>query len=155
MTSTGAFSGTQSQIFNVGTGTFDVKFTSGVITWTVKTYQASTLTASTITASSASNRCVLNVVRMIDPLGNESSVVVDYLVYPNPVLDQVTILSPIELSDKNVLITDVLGKTYTISGNYSLSDQGMTIDLSMLKTGIYFIRIVSGEDVKTFNIMKN
>jgi hypothetical protein len=154
LSSTGAFIGVAPQLFNVGTGYFDVKFTSGTISWVVKSYQSSTLTTVTATASPTSTRCTSGSARMIADNGTEESIINDYLVYPNPVLDKVTILSPLEIKAENVTITDMLGRVYNIGGNYSLSDQGITIDLSELKHGIYFIRIQNAEEVKIINIVK-
>jgi hypothetical protein len=154
LSSTGAFDGTAPQLFEVGTGYFNVKFTSGTITWTVKSYQSSTLTTVSASANSASPRCASGSARMIADDGKEESIDIDYMIYPNPVLDRVTITSPSAINAENVVIADLLGRTYSIGGNYSVSDQGITIDMSMFKNGIYFIRIQNGEEVKIFNIVK-
>ena len=116
------------QVILILPGYFEVKFTSGTITWVVKSYQNSTLSTVTVTASSASTRCTSGSARMIADDSNEESIFNDYLVYPNPVIDHITIQSPYEINTENVVISDMLG--------------------------VYFIRIQNGEEVKIFSIIK-
>ncbi len=66
-------------------------------------------------------------------------------VYPNPTTGWITITmsEPVE-TKMNIMVTDVVGKTITVASGVSLSQQAVTLDLSNLHNGVYFITASSG-----------
>ena len=73
-------------------------------------------------------------------------------IYPNPAQDFIAIQSDVIEEDLNVTLIDVLGKV--IQTNKIL--QGSTlaiIETNSLYNGVYFVKVASGKDNKTFKIV--
>ena len=69
-------------------------------------------------------------------------------IYPNPTSSQVTI-SDTDKEISNITIIDITGKVVL-----SLKPENTEIDLSMLKNGIYFMKIQQGDEFVTKKIIK-
>lgn len=65
-------------------------------------------------------------------------------VYPNPVQETIWITASEVISDVTIQIVDLTGKS---SLNVSAYEMGNGIDITSLKAGIYFLRILSGDQV--------
>jgi hypothetical protein len=70
--------------------------------------------------------------------------------YPNPAHNQVNIVSSVII--ENVVLTDVLGNCLTTLNNLGLSR--LSIDMSSLKPGIYFIRVKTTEGTGFVKIVR-
>ncbi len=64
--------------------------------------------------------------------------------FPNPAENMVTINNI--YSDANISVYDILGKHYRLNKINSLENNSISINISTLDTGIYFIRL---EDINT------
>jgi Leucine-rich repeat (LRR) protein len=71
----------------------------------------------------------------------------NFNIYPNPVLNQITIDT--ELAISNVSISDLTGKTITI-----INKKRKLLDVSPLPSGIYFIKIITEENTITKKFVK-
>jgi len=71
--------------------------------------------------------------------------------YPNPVIDNIEIFND-KLFDLEISILDFLGKELLQTNNTSQSTQ--TIDLSDLRSGIYFLRVENGANVLVKKFVK-
>jgi sugar lactone lactonase YvrE len=78
---------------------------------------------------------------------NESS----FSLYPNPVLDHITLQNPENIQIKNYSVIDMNGRVL-ISKPYSVSNE--VIDLTSLSKGIYFIQLDSEKGTLTKKIIK-
>ncbi len=70
-------------------------------------------------------------------------------VYPNPVQDQLWLKNPTNLNiDK--------AEVYTISGQLikTVKAVGQFLDVTLLKTGVYFVKLYSAHTSKTFKVLK-
>ena len=91
---------------------------------------------------------------------NSSTVRESYLlnqaeVYPNPTFGKVTIqLNSINLSEKNITVTDIIGKVYSSKVVTGIYNNRMELDISSLKRGVYFIKVKIDSAFKTFKILK-
>ena len=74
-------------------------------------------------------------------------------IFPNPVARLLTIQME-NISDKEVLITDVNGRAYPSQGVRKPSDNSLELDLSGLKTGLYLIRVKGTVNYKVLRIIK-
>lgn len=75
-------------------------------------------------------------------------------IYPNPAQDFIAIQAEMQANDLDITLVDELGKV--IQTNTIL--QGSTlaiIDLTTVYNGVYFIKVASGKDDKTFKIIVN
>ncbi|GIV44885.1 MAG: hypothetical protein KatS3mg035_2008 [Bacteroidia bacterium] len=70
-------------------------------------------------------------------------------VYPNPAYETIWIECPI---GSEILITDLLGKTYIKTQN---QEEMVSIDLQALPSGMYFIKIVHDDFVNTHKVVIN
>ncbi|MEI6816724.1 MAG: T9SS type A sorting domain-containing protein [Bacteroidota bacterium] len=89
---------------------------------------------------------------------NTSSSGIDYLnhndkifIYPNPVTDKLKI-EMIDSKLRQIYLTDILGQVQTAC--YTLQDKTIILNLSSFADGIYFIRIVEDNAVRTYKIIK-
>lgn len=72
-------------------------------------------------------------------------------IYPNPAGSQLTVESNLGEKEYSVIIFDALGKTFT---KLNAKEPYTVIDLSAFESGIYFVRMVSGELVETQKLIK-
>lgn len=70
-------------------------------------------------------------------------------IFPNPVFNQLTISSPIQIDKIN--ITNILGKQIL---KRSIHSKQINIDMSNYRNGMYFIQIESDAKKNTFRIIK-
>ena len=73
-------------------------------------------------------------------------------VYPNPAQDQITISGSVV--DAQLLVMDALGRKYQpfIIGK---SSKEITLDINELTSGIYFIRVIKGENQQVIKFIKS
>jgi len=70
-----------------------------------------------------------------------------FTVYPNPAKNQLTI-NNVQLTIKNIEILDITGKETNIVCNSEQNEESISIDISNLKAGIYFIKV--GNNIAKF-----
>jgi hypothetical protein len=76
-------------------------------------------------------------------------------VYPNPTSGKVTIqLNSINLSEKNIIITDAVGKVYSSKVVTGIDGNRLELNISSFKSGVYFIKVKIDGANKTFKILK-
>jgi hypothetical protein len=74
--------------------------------------------------------------------------------YPNPTSGKVTLqVSDGTISPNGITINDAIGRTYSCK-LVKISTNRVELDLSGLRTGVYFIKVKVGEVFKTFRIIK-
>lgn len=102
---------------------------------------------------------VQNVVYSQDMLSiigvEELSESVEVSIYPNPVLDQMTLQMKSSANfDAKLAITDILGKTvFTSTSAIKEGNNTVSIDASNLRAGVYLVNITSGESSITKKIV--
>lgn len=74
----------------------------------------------------------------------------DIAIYPNPVLNNLIINSKIDLS--SVAIYNILGKL--VYENSSFNNQNSQIDMSQFQSGIYLLKVSSGNFSQTLKVIK-
>ena len=85
-----------------------------------------------------------------DPINPDSNIEVaenDFIIYPNPVNDQLYIETEVEIME--VVVYDIFGRQQELS---AISGQQSVINVANLNSGIYFVKVVTseGEIVKRF-----
>ncbi len=74
-------------------------------------------------------------------------------IYPNPTTGQLTITN-YELRDGNVEVFDIMGRNVYLSTRSPVHSSTITIDISHLPTGIYFIKIKTKIGIVTQKVIK-
>lgn len=74
----------------------------------------------------------------------------EFTIYPNPVLDRLTLKNP-DLSVEKIIVFDLQGKMVY---NQQVNSTEYTIDVSHFKPGVYLMRLISGSSSVTRKIVK-
>ena len=77
--------------------------------------------------------------------------IVDIQVYPNPVMDYMTIETPDSINITKVEIVDLYGRILSTTDN--INNTSVTIQKGNLQTGIYILRIHTGNYIHTADVM--
>lgn len=85
---------------------------------------------------------------IITGINNEFSINSKLNIYPNPTSTQLTLDTQLKIDQ--IIITDITGKTIK-----SIQPKSKTINVSDLTNGIYFIKIISGEETMIQKFVKN
>ena len=89
----------------------------------------------------------------IDEWGNEMKSHHDVTLFPNPVLNELHLIN-LDLQSK-IKIVDITGRKFDVKAIQDLKQLGVKVDLSHLKSGTYFIQILSEKGTtKSFKIIK-
>lgn len=89
----------------------------------------------------------------IDEWGNEMKSHHDVTLFPNPVLNELHLIN-LDLQSK-IKIVDITGRKFDVKAIQDLKQLGIKVDLSHLKSGTYFIQILSEKGTtKSFKIIK-
>ena len=89
----------------------------------------------------------------IDEWGNEMKSHHDVTLFPNPVLNELHLIN-LDLQSK-IKIVDITGRKFDVKAIQNLKQQSIKVDLSHLKSGTYFIQILSEKGTtKSFKIIK-
>ena len=89
----------------------------------------------------------------IDEWGNEMKSHHDVTLFPNPVLNELHLIN-LDLQSK-IKIVDITGRKFDVKAIQNQKQQGIKVDLSHLKSGTYFIQILSEKGTaKSFKIIK-
>jgi len=99
------------------------------------------------------NGCELTINDIIvDFIAGINSVATTISVSPNPTNGVITVSLP-ELVKANLTVSDISGK---LLKNYSISNtqKSVSIDLSDLNSGLYFVKIISGQNAYNQTIVK-
>jgi len=79
----------------------------------------------------------------------------DYNVYPNPFTDAVTISSASTFQNGSITITDLLGQVVLKNDNVSFADNKLTLSLSSITPGVYFMVLNNGTSATKVKLVKN
>jgi hypothetical protein len=140
-----------------GTTSYSVPFDGTKLTWEITTYETTKKTAVASDASTTSNRCSNVAPRGVTTETEKIQVMNDrdISLYPNPSKDKIAVISNFEkLYEKETMLFDVNGRTYAVKISRRISDQSFELDLSSLKSGIYFLKIKTPTGYKTLRIIK-
>ena len=164
LTSSGSFSGSSPQLFEVGGGQFDILFDGNPITWKVSSYfflRKKTLTAE---ASSSSYRCQNNIsnARVAETTTRKEYNLAEEIdqsvvAYPNPVVDRIHIsISGMNERPANssIQIMDQLGKQYPIRTGWDKDTHQLEVDFSDMDKGLYLVKIISSAGAKVVKVFK-
>ena len=158
---TGPYSGTQPELFQPGGGSFDILFNGAKMTWTIVSDDKGKKTSIASEASSTSTRCKKGSSSGREAFETEVAVeetaVESLSGYPNPVVDDVSIVLPESEqgpSSSDIVVMDQVGRTYVVQSSWSQDESLLTIDFSSLETGMYIIKINFSEGVKTLKVYK-
>jgi hypothetical protein len=145
---------------NGGSGFYEVDFDGNKLTWVLVTNSENSNTTSTSSPSAfaSSPRCApsgasapsetLN--SLLDETTNGK-----VQVYPNPVSSRLTISGGSRLlKPSDVAVFDLQGKRYPLNGFRQVTSQKLELDMSTLSSGIYMIRVQTGESIQTFRIIR-
>ena len=110
-----------------------------------------TFTASDNSGNSASTQVEVTV---FDPLSISENNFENMFVYPNPVKDILNIQNV--YSNSTISLFDILGKNYEINVINDFENNRLSLNMSNLETGIYFIRIqdINTGQLKTLRLIK-
>ncbi len=110
-----------------------------------------TFTASDYSGNSTSSQIEVTV---FDPLSISENYIENIYLSPNPAENIVTINNI--YSEKNISIYDILGKNYKSIQINNIENNSISINISKLDTGIYFIRIedINTRQIKTLRLIK-
>ncbi len=127
-------------VFMPGSGVFEIEFNGEQLIWSLTTYDGTQKSGVSSATTVGSGEC-------------EAKLDGVYRVYPNPVATVVNIeqLVP-EQSD--VYIINMYGIAVSEVYRFNGVNDLITIDMSGYATGIYIVRIVSSDEVRTINIIK-
>ena len=110
-----------------------------------------TFTASDNSGNSASTQVEVTI---FDPLSISENNFENMFVYPNPVKDILNIQNV--YSNSTISLFDILGKNYEINVINDFQNNRLSLNMSNLETGIYFIRIqdINTGQLKTLRLIK-
>ncbi len=169
ITASGNYSGAQPVLFMPGTGQFQIRFDGLTLKWTLITYNGNQKTSTASSASSGSNRCNTtsksiqvavqpsiannNTIKTKEPIINNNKASIS--AFPNPTNNVVNIRAvECKIFDKDIFVTDMLGRRCPVSITGSGLTNTVRIDLSKLSGGVYYIRVKIENDYKEFRILK-
>ncbi|MEO8824089.1 MAG: T9SS type A sorting domain-containing protein, partial [Ginsengibacter sp.] len=76
-------------------------------------------------------------------------------VYPNPTVGKVTLrVNNASLDQNGIIISDVLGRVYSNGIVKKVYSNSVQIDMTNLKSGVYFIRVKVENAIKIFRVIK-
>jgi hypothetical protein len=150
--------GTLPQVFKPGDNTtFQIKFNGKKMTWTVRTYLVNQKTAVAQDASSTSQRCkksngtITAATATSLEVGN-----VKMSISPNPTTGRFIVsIDRGKISGKDIYVTDMTGKRYSILNVNQVSSKKLEIELpAALTSGVYYLNVKINEVYKTLRIIK-
>ena len=125
------------------------------VTWTVKSFKVNQKTPSASDASSTSNKCNSGSRVISSHTGAEETFTDDtFMAYPNPALNSVVISGNIPFAEKDVVLLDIIGKQYPVKAIQNSPGKGLEIDLTGLRSGLYLVRITTGNRQHVLRIIK-
>jgi len=157
----GTFSGTPPVVFNQGENFFDVYFDGKKLTWSISSFSGSTKVTNSDYLTSTSRICTIlgqaapvgtmNFIDQTAPMGEVKVLAV----YPNPVSSRLVIRSPMAgLTDKDIAVFDIQGKSYPVRGMRVVSAHELELDMTDLHPGMYLLRVRQTEGYKMMRIEK-
>jgi hypothetical protein len=157
ITSTQPYSGSQTILFLPGTNAAaPFKFNGQKLTWDLVTNDGiSKKSVSQAYANSSSPKCkalgqtvVTNATADIVPEGDEKT-----LLYPNPTDSRLWIATTGIGLGKSIAVSDAEGRSVDVP-IFQRTLKQIGLDVSGLRTGVYFIRLINGGTVKTLSFVK-
>jgi hypothetical protein len=143
----------QPQLFLHGEGYFDVYFDGTKLCWYVSSLKPCLKIGITAEASSKSFKCLKKKSLEVGDVEESVQPDNDVFVYPNPVIDKVTIHLDEEIISDEAVVIDVLGKLYSVPV-LRIGDDMLELDLSNLNSGLYLIKVRTIGTYEMFHIIK-
>ena len=145
----------QPELFLSGGGNFDVYFDGTKLTWTISSLENGRKASRASDASSSSQRCPSYFKSIVLEAPEEELVqnIQDLRVYPNPVVDKVTISLKDMPASQEVMVFDIQGRAHSVRSTWH-DINGLEIDMTSLNPGFYIIKVNMGESFETFRIIK-
>ena len=141
----GVIEGSPPTSFVPGSGTFEIRFDGNPLTWSLTTFGSTINSSVSSSNQSGTGEC-------------DAKIDVDYTLYPNPVTgDELTITQNVaEVS--TVYILDMYARVlYANAVGFDGNNNIIEIDMSdtdLYPGGMYIVKIVSQDQVKTYSIIK-
>ncbi|HEX4851417.1 MAG TPA: T9SS type A sorting domain-containing protein, partial [Puia sp.] len=170
ITAQGNYSGVQPQLFNVGTGYFDIYFDGQKLVWTLTTRNSGQNTATSSNASSTSSRCPKNYVSptatggitamasdgITQETAQESLQIAPFTAYPNPTHDRLNIYigNAGTVMQRDIQVYSIAGKQVGLQPSVNSSTNIITLDVSGLSAGAYLVLIRLKDGIKVVKFVK-
>ena len=77
----------------------------------------------------------------------------DLSIYPNPVVDKLTISLKDMPASQEVMVFDMRGQAHSVGSTWH-DTSGLRVDMTGLNPGLYIIKVNMGESFETFRIIK-
>lgn len=140
----GVIEGKPPTSFVPGTGTFEIRFDGNPLTWSLTTFGSTNKSSVSSLNQSGTGEC-------------DAKIDADYTLYPNPVTgNQLTITQNVaEVS--TVFVLDMYGRVLYPEYGFDGTNNTIYIDMSdanRYPSGMYIVKIVSQDQVKTYSIIK-
>ena len=141
----GVIEGEPPTSFVPGTGTFEIRFDGNPLTWSLTTYGSTNKSSVSSLNQSGTGEC-------------DAKIDADYTLYPNPVIGEELTITQNEAEVSTVYILDMYGRIiFTNNDGFDGINKTITIymsDANLYPDGMYIVKIVSQDQVKTYNIIK-
>jgi hypothetical protein len=92
-------------------------------------------------------------ITLTDCLGNNEEVENTLVVYPNPVVDVLTVQNVAIAGNAVIEVLDIEGRVI-ISKNVSNVFGNVTIDMSGVESGVYFVKVTADTEVQKVRVVK-
>ena len=140
----GVIEGEPPTSFNPGGGTFEIVFDGGQLTWSLTTNGSTNNSSVSSSNQSGTGEC-------------DAKTDADYTLYPNPVIGDELTITQNESEVSIVHILDMYGRILATDDGFDGNNKTIIINMSrrnLYPDGMYIVKIVSQDQVKTYNIIK-
>jgi hypothetical protein len=127
-------------VFMPGSGVFEIEFNGEKLIWSLTTYEGTQKSDVSSATTTGSGECDAK----LDGV---------YLVFPNPVVEFLNVEQTVP-EKSNVYIINMYGIVVSEVYEFDGFNDLITIDMRGYATGLYIVRIVSSDEIRTFNIIK-
>ena len=134
-------SGELPNLFMPGAGTFEIRFNGKKLVWSLTSSGSTNKSSVSSSTTSDSGEC-------------DAKLDGAYTVYPNPVTDGNLFIKQNVVEESTVYILNMYGGILDTNNDFNGTNDTITIDMSGYDSGIYVVRIVSPDQVRTYNIIK-
>ena len=128
-----------------GGGTFEIRFDGGQLTWSLTTNGSTNNSSVSSLNQSGTGEC--------DAKIDGTS----YTLFPNPVTGDILTIEQGEAQEVTVYILDMYGRVLYTDDRFDGTTDSIDINMSqgnLSPNGMYIVRIINQDQVKTFNIIK-
>ncbi len=143
--------GTATATASQGNEPYTYSWSNGATTATITGVPAGTYTVSVTDASGCGPITAVATVGVGQTLSTSSNNLIDVSLYPNPVNDVMTLNFDTIITNGSIEIVNIQGK---IVSNTPINAKEMTLNLSQLRTGVYFLKVASNKSTNVYRVVK-